>query len=167
MTTRDDRNDAALHRARSLGFDAFEQRLLLIARHFLMSHASPGGQTWRHGFLLAADQWGEPVGLAAAHHLSNYIAAVLRFRKDGVLFHEPKGSDVPAVVTEDEALIMAVLHYLRREDIGPAREAVIALTHDRMDREVVRTGLAFAARFSAGVPHPAARQNTPRLRVIG
>ncbi|WP_415918955.1 hypothetical protein [Tateyamaria sp. SN6-1] len=60
---------------------------------------------------------------------------------------------------------MTMLHHMRRDNTDKARDAVELLTHGRMDPDVIRTGLALAARFSAGAPALSAKR--PALRVVG
>lgn len=149
-----------------LGLDNFEQGLLEVARHFLLSHENAESQAWHHAFLTAVEMWGETVGLAAAHHMSKYVKALLRFRADGLAFQAPHDRDASHLATDDEALMLAVLHYMRREKIRHARDAVAALTFGQMDPDVIRCGLSLAKRFSAGAAQAEGARRGPALRVV-
>lgn len=155
-----------LHKISQLGLDAFERGLLKVARQFLVSHESPDTQAWHYAFLISVERWGEPIGLAAAHRLAKYVKAVLRFRADGLVFQEPFSETARAYVTNDEALMLAVLHYMRRDQTSYARDAVAALTLGQMDPDIIRTGLSFANRFSAGAETQDKRPCSPDLRIV-
>lgn len=149
-----------------LGLDEFERWTLQIIRQFLVAHQNPESQTWHNAFLFAVERWGEPLGLAAAHLASKYVKAVLRFRGNGITFNDPLDVHIRDFATEDEALIMAVLHYMRRDQKSYARDAVAALTQGQMDPDVIRNGLSFAARFSVGTPPRSATSRVPELSVV-
>lgn len=155
-----------LQRIKHLGLDEFERGVLHIARYFLEAHEAPETQSWHRAFLIAVECWGEPVGLSAAHALSKYAKAILRFRSDGLVFHDPLSEDAREFATDDEALTMAVLHYMRRDQTNYARDAVAALTHGQMDPDVIRTALSFANRFSAGEQPRRPQGRTPELRLV-
>ncbi|MEM6387132.1 MAG: hypothetical protein AAF718_12940 [Pseudomonadota bacterium] len=155
-----------LQAIQQLALDTFEREALGIARQFLKAHAHPETQAWHHGFLMAVECWGEPVGLAAAHGISKYVNAVLRFRSNGLSFQDPLDAHAGDYATEDEALMISVLHYMRRDKTHHAREAVAALTLGQMDPDIIRAGLSFAGRFSAGAPMQRAPNARPELRVV-
>ena len=101
-------------RISQLGMDEFERGVLAVLRRFLTTHSDPGTQCWDQAYLIAVEKWGESVGLEAAHALSQYANAVLRFRAGTFEFHDPLDPDMRDFVTEDEALLIAVLHYMCR-----------------------------------------------------
>lgn len=98
-----------LQRVSSLGLDEFERGVLAIIRQFLLAHETPETQAWYRAFLISVERWGEAVGLAAAHGLSKFVKAVLRFRADGLVFQDPLSTQARDYATDDEALMMAVL----------------------------------------------------------
>lgn len=140
----------ALQSIEQLSCDAFERRLLPIARHFLSSFESPEHHAWHRAYSIAAEQWQETLGLSIAHHLQKVIRAILRCRTDGIAFQDPLCPEARAMVTVDERMLIDMLHSMRRDHTEAARNCVEALTHGRMDPDVIRTGLSFAARFSVG-----------------
>ncbi|MEO0945541.1 MAG: hypothetical protein AAFY06_11975 [Pseudomonadota bacterium] len=155
-----------LQRVSCLGLDEFERGVLKVIRQFLVAHESPETQAWHHAFLISVERWGEAVGLAAAHGLSKFVKAVLRFRADGLVFQDPLSTQARDYATDDEALMMAVLHYMRRDQTSYARDAVAALTMGQMDPDVIRTGLCFASRFAAGSGRGDTRSRAAELRVV-
>jgi len=155
------------HTLEHLGLDTFERSCLPILRHFCEAHANPNTQAWHRAFILAVECWGETLGLAAAHLLSKYMRAVLKARADGFSFQDPLDIDKRGFVTEDEAHLLTVLHHMRRDQTGSARDAVADLTLGQMDPYVIRAGLTFAARFSKGAPVNNHAQKGAALRVVG
>ena len=148
-------------------FDAFEAGLLPVLRHFLTSFASPELQTWQFAYTTAAERWGDSLGLAAAQALLRVVRALLSARPGGLTFQDPLCLDARDSVTEDERLVLEMLHHMRRDDTPPARDTVEVLTDGRMDPDVIRAGLSFARRFPAGPAGHRTADSPPSLRVVG
>lgn len=148
-------------------FDTFETGLLPVLRHFLTSFASPELQAWQFAYTTAAERWGDSIGLAAAQALLPIIRALLCARPDGLAFQDPLCLDARDSVTEDETLVLEMLHHMRRDDTPMARDTVEVLTHGRMDPDVIRAGLSFARRFPAASAGQRTVANPPSLRVVG
>lgn len=146
------------------GFDDFEAGLLPVLRQFLLSYETPESQAWQRAYMVAAERWGEAIGLPAAQALMKLLRAVLDSRDGQFSFTDPFDLDLRGTVTLDEAALLRMLHHMRRDQTAGAREAVADVTGGQMDPHVIRAGLAFAHRFSAG--RAAARPETPRLRVV-
>ncbi|UWQ25244.1 hypothetical protein K3553_01915 [Leisingera aquaemixtae] len=146
------------------GFDAFETGLLAVLRQFLLSHETPDSQAWQRAYMVAAERWGEAIGLPAAQALMKLLRAVLDCRDGRFTFIDPFDLELRGTVTPDEAALLQMLHHMRRDQTPGAREAVAEVTGGKMDPHVIRAGLAFAHRFSAG--QAAARPEAPRLRVV-
>ncbi|MEM9639014.1 MAG: hypothetical protein AAGA94_15295 [Pseudomonadota bacterium] len=164
MSAFPDRDVITADALNSIGCDSFERGLLAVARHFLNAFEDPKSQAWQHGYTVAVERWGETIGFPAAHAMSKLIRALLRGRADGISFFDPLCVEARTRVSADEALLMKMLHHMRRDQTSPARDAVEALTLGRMDPDVIRAGLSLASRFSAGCP--AASVQRPSLRVV-
>lgn len=149
-----------------LGFDTFEAGLLAVSRYFFLTHAAPERQAWQTGFAVAVERWGPDIGLPAAHAVAKLARAIFDVRTD-FGFHDPFGTDARTMVTSDEAMMMRMLHHMRRDETPDARDAVEALTQGGMDPHVIRAGLTLSARFGGGVV-PAQRRAgcRPKLRVV-
>ncbi|WP_291735427.1 hypothetical protein [Leisingera sp. F5] len=145
-------------------FDEFEAGLLPVLRHFMLSYQEPAGQAWQQAYIVAAERWGEAIGLPAALALMKVVRAALNSRSGQFGFIDPFDLDHLGKVTPDEAALLRMLHHMRRDQTGQARAAVAEVAGGKMEPQVIQAGLAFAYRFSAG---PAAgRARSPRLRVV-
>ncbi len=149
----------------SLGIDEFEQGLLPVLRHFLLAHADPRQQAWQSAYTIAAERWGETLGLAAAHMAMKLLRAVVECRDGQFACISPFDLENRACVTADEAALLRMLHHMRRDETPPARDAVVEVTQGQMDPHVIRAGLALAHRFAVG--RPGGRPQAPRLQVVG
>ncbi|MEO0401728.1 MAG: hypothetical protein AAF214_05080 [Pseudomonadota bacterium] len=147
-----------------LGCDEFEWGMLAVARYFLTAFQDPAGQAWQHGYTVATQRWGEAIGLPVAHATGQLVRAVLRCRSDGICFHDPLDQTARIRASRDEVDLIAMLHHMRRNETDKARDAVHALTHGRMDPDVIRTGLSLATRFSAGAAPAQTRR--PALSIV-
>ncbi|KIC11547.1 hypothetical protein RA19_05780 [Leisingera sp. ANG-M1] len=146
------------------GFDGFEEGLLPVLRQFLLSYEQPDSRAWQHAYAVAAERWGEAVGLPVAQSLMKLVRAVLERREDKFRFIDSLDMEQRGMVTGDEAALLRMLHHMRRDQTAQAREAVADVTCGLMEPHVIRAGLAFASRFSAG--QAAGRGEAPRLRVV-
>lgn len=146
------------------GFDAFETGLLPVMRQFLLSYETPESQAWQRAYMVAAERWGEAIGLPAAHALMKLLRAVLDCRDRQFASIDPFDLRLRGTMTPDEAALLQMLHHMRRDQTPEARVAVADVTGGHMDPHVIRAGLAFAHRFPAG--QAAARPEPPRLRVV-
>lgn len=129
--------------------DPFERDVLPVLRHFLATHRHPATQSWEHGFAIAVNRWGEPRGLALAYDLSHLARAAHAATQGRLRAGDPLCLDARARLTEDEIYLLHMLHHMRRDATPAARLALSALTRGRMDRELIRAGLSFAARYPA------------------
>ncbi|WP_299747784.1 hypothetical protein [uncultured Tateyamaria sp.] len=148
-----------------LGFDTVEAGLLAVARYFFLTHAAPARQAWHTGFAVAVERWGPDIGLPAAHAVAKLVRAVYDVRSD-FGFHDPFGIEARTRVTSDEAMMMRMLHHMRRDETPDARDAVEVLTRGGMDPHVIRAGLTLSARFGGGVPEQRHAGRRPKLRVV-
>jgi len=72
-----------------------------------------------------------------------------------------------AHMTGDEQSLLRMVHYMRRDQTAPARDALAVLTHGHMDPDVIRAGLGLAARFAKGATGARAVAPRPILRAVG
>lgn len=149
----------------SFPFDAFEIGLLSVARHHLDALRCPETQAWHLAYSIAAERWGDRIGLPAAHLLARFLRYVVQCRRDGFDYNDPFCEHNRDLVTLDEAALLHVLHFMRRDNTPAARDAVDALTNGRLDPDVIRSGLTFANRFPAG--SETGVQAPVKLRVVG
>ncbi|CUH88267.1 hypothetical protein PH5382_02200 [Phaeobacter sp. CECT 5382] len=145
------------------GLDDFEEGLLPLLRHFLTSLKAPERQSWQYAYKIAAERWGEVLGLRVAQALFKLIDRAVKARGEPLEFLDPLAPDERGFVTRDEFSILRMLHHMRRDETPMAREAVALVTGDTMDPEVIRAGLSFAHRFPVGLPQRAAAPSPLRL----
>ncbi len=150
-----------------LNLDEFERGLLAVARHFIACEHSPHQHSWRIAFTVAAERWGDSIGLPAAYALEKLVRAVLACRQnDPFKAGDPFCLDTRELVTPDERLLLETLHHMRRDNTPAARDAIAVMTHGRMDPDVIRAGLSFAKRFACGAGGVRASGRAPMLRVV-
>ena len=130
-------------------FDDFERGLLPVIRQFLVCFDCPAMQTWRRANTVAAECWGESMGLLIAYKLQKVVCALYEARQAPIDYCDPLAVDSRSFLTADEIRILRMLHYMRRDDTPAAREAVAAVTENTMDPHVIRAGLSFAHQFPA------------------
>ncbi|MCG7521550.1 hypothetical protein [Ruegeria sp. Ofav3-42] len=150
----------------SYPFDTFETGLLVVARHHLDALRCPETQAWHLAYSIAAERWGDSIGLPAAHLLARFVKYVMQCRNDGFDYNDPFCEHSRGLVTVDEATLLNALHFMRRDDTSAARDAVESLTKGRLDPDVIRSGLTFANRFPAGASSQIATQSGAKLRVV-
>ncbi|WP_136636356.1 hypothetical protein [Pseudooceanicola onchidii] len=148
-----------------LPLDKTERDLLPILRHFLIALARPETHAWHLAYATASEKWGATVGLAMAHGLAEYLRAAAACRPDGFKVHDPLDIMQRHILTVDEAMLLMVLHYTRRDRTDQARVALESATHGRRDPRMIRAALAFAARHGVGADHQAVG-GRPTLRVV-
>lgn len=148
-------------------FDEFELGLLAVARHLVLSFSEPERQSWQVAFRIAEERWGETLGLAATHLTLKLVRAVLRTRSATFACHDPQDLEARAHMTGDEQSLLRMVHYMRRDQTAPARDALAVLTHGHMDPDVIRAGLGLAARFAKGATGVRAVAPRPILRAVG
>ena len=153
---------SASYDAEELGFDVFETGVLAVARHLFLSFVVPEQLRWQTACGIAVERWGANVGLPVAYAVFKLVRA-LDDARDDFAFHDPACLEMRDRVTDDEALMMQMLHNMRRDETPDARDAVEALTHGQMDPDVIRYGLTLAMRFGRGARVPTSR---PALRVV-
>ncbi|MEP3329759.1 hypothetical protein [Sedimentitalea sp.] len=157
-----------LYHIAQLRCDSFERTVLPVARHLFQSFAQPEQQGWFRAFAIAVEHWDEPVGLSIAYHLQKLMRALVHCRPQGLDFQDPLCIDGKNAVTEDELLLVGMLHNMRRDQTAEARKCVYQITDGRMDPDVIRTGLEFARRFSCGMGDGKKRMvSKPSLRIVG
>lgn len=155
-----------LRHVNDLGYDEFEMGVLRVARYFIDGFQNPHNHAWQQAHSIAVERWGEAIGLPVAQSVLKILQALLRCRPEGVSFNDPFDPQSRNFASDDEFWLLGMLHNMRRDQTPAAREAVEVLTQGRMDPDVVRTGLAFAARFSCGAPAKPAQTRAPALRVV-
>ena len=148
----------------TLDTDAFEQQLLSPLRHLLTTWFAPQTQGWFRADIIATENLGPVAGPAAIRLLWPVVDALCNLRCGEVFFNDPLDMEQRTLVTRHEALVLHMIHHMRRDDTGAARDTVALLTDGCMDPDLIRAGLSFAHRFPLGVP--AGAQERPRLRVI-
>lgn len=147
--------------------DEFERGLLPVLRHIFRSLAKPEQQSWHLAYSLAAERWGETLGLSVAHALCKVIQAVERSRPNQFDTTDPLEIDLRQTLSQDEQALLLMLNFMRRDLTAQARAAVADVTGGRMDSGVIRAGLSFAARFPAGTaPRGNCTVTRPQLRVV-
>ena len=144
-----------------LGFDDCERGLLAVVRYFFRARSVPEQQTWQVAFSVAVERWGPDIGLPIAFAMSKLVRAIGDVRTDFVS-SDPFDTRARESVTFDEAVMMRMLHHLRRDQTPDARDAVEVLTRGLMDPHVIRAGLGVAARIGCGAPG----RLRPELRVV-
>ncbi|WP_054462318.1 hypothetical protein [Phaeobacter sp. 11ANDIMAR09] len=146
--------------------DEFETGLLPVLRHFMLSLTRPESQSWQFAYKIAAERWGETLGLPVAQSLFKLVQFTLKARRAGFDAIDPLALDERDFVTRDEQALLQMLHHMRRDDTPRAREAVANVTGCTMDPDVIRAGLSFADRFPAGPVARSQRGQRPELRVV-
>jgi len=147
--------------------DEFEEGLLPVLRHFMQSLVRPESQSWQFAFRVAAERWGESLGLPVAQSLFKLVQFTTKARRVGFDSIDPLSLEDREYVTRDEQAFLQMLHHMRRDETSRAREAVANVTGCSMDPDVIRAGLSFADRFPAGTTRSKRASSLPSLRVVG
>ena len=138
-------------------------RLLPILRHLLQDLTlGERGAAFR-GYATAAELWGEGRGLAIAHRAHRFLDALLRSRGKPLDTTDPLGPAARGALTGDEALLMALIDQMRRDQTRGARNTLAVLAFGRVEAGVVQNGLSLAS-LLGDMPGPSARR--PVLRVV-
>lgn len=151
----------------TLPFDDFELGLLAVFRHFTKTYESPENQSWELAYSVAAERWGERIGLSTAYALMKVIQAVNRCRPAGLEVQDPLSISAKNLATEDEIALIGMLHHMRRDETPQAREFVQILAFGRNDPAIIHAGLSFANRFSMGKRKPRNSSAKHMLYVVG
>jgi hypothetical protein len=146
--------------------DDFEQGLLPVLRHFIISLAHPERQTWQFAYQIAAQRWGETLGLPVAQALLALVQQTRQARHHRFECLDPLDLEDRSHISRDEQALLQMLHHMRRDETPRARAALANLTGGTMDPNVIRAGLSFAARFSAGNMAAKDRPSRPSLRLV-
>ncbi|WP_293574725.1 hypothetical protein [Phaeobacter sp.] len=141
----------AQHRVIDLGLDDFEAAILPVFRHFMMSLQNPASQSWQFAYKTAAERWGDTYGLGLAQSLFAVADRLHRLRGASYKGNDPLDLESRDLLSEDEAAVILMLHFMRRDKTAAAREALAEATGGRMDPDLIRAGLQFSHR------HPAAQ----------
>ncbi len=152
---------------RLAGCDDFEIGLLSVIRHLNVGLDLADPMAWRRAYEIASERWGDAIGLPAAHALMKLMMAVHDCREDAFQTRDPLCLKDRECITDDEVHLIAMLHYMRRDRTAAAREAVEDVTQGLMDPHVIRAGLAFAHRFSAGQGTDTSSSRAPKLTIVG
>jgi hypothetical protein len=134
--------------------DEFEEGLLPVLRHFMMSLAEPERQSWQFAYKIAAERWGETLGLPVANTLFKLIQFTSKARRVQFNAIDPLALEDRGFVTRDERAFLRMLHHMRRDETGRARDAVADVTGCTMDR------------FPAGQSAPRYSSGRPQLQVV-
>ena len=151
----------------TLPFDDFELGLLSVLRHFSKSYETPEQQTWQHAYMIAAERWGERIGLSTAYALMKVMQAVSRCRPGGLNVQDPLCPDAKMYASVDEVAFISMLHHMRRDEAQHARGFIQTLAFGRNDPAIIHAGLSFAHRFSLGKRKQASASNKHMLYVVG
>jgi hypothetical protein len=146
--------------------DEFEEGLLPVLRHFMMSLAEPERQTWQFAYKIAAERWGETLGLPVANALFKLIQFTSKARRVKFNAIDPLAIEDRRFVTRDERAFLRMLHHMRRDETGRARDALADVTGCTMDPDVIRAGLSFADRFPAGERASKYNPGRPHLQLV-
>ena len=146
--------------------DEFEQGLLPVLRHFMMSLAEPERQAWQFAYKIAAERWGETLGLPVANALFKLVQFTTKARRTPFNAIDPLVIEDRRFVTRDERAFLRMLHHMRRDETARARDAVADVTGCTMDPDVIRAGLSFADRFPAGQNAPRYSPERPHLQLV-
>ena len=147
----------------TLDCDAFELGLLPLARHFLSSLQNPDRSGWQHALAIAVENWSESPGLSIAHNFQIFLSVMTRGLGRRFEYQDPLCPDARLFVTPDERTLLQMIHHMRRDQTGASRHDVDELTGGRMDPDLIRAALTFAARFPSGEKRPS---NKAVLRVV-
>lgn len=146
--------------------DDFEEGLLPVLRHFMMSLAEPECQSWSLAYKISVERFGEALGLSTAYALFKLVALITKVRRQPFECSDPLAVDEREFVTRDEQALLQMLHHMRRDATPQARKAVAGVTGGAMDPGVIHAGLSFASRFPAGGMGHSNAHRKPRLRVV-
>lgn len=150
-----------------LPYDDFELGLLAVLRHFSKSYEVPEQQAWQHAYMIAAERWGERIGLSTAYALIKVIQAVSRCRPNGLCVQDPLCPNAKISVTSDEDAFIAMLHHMRRDETQHARMSIQSLAFGRNDPAIIHAALSFAHRFSLGKRKSTNAASKHMLYVVG
>lgn len=150
-----------------LPYDDFELGLLAVLRHFSKSYEMPEQQSWQHAYMIAAERWGERIGLSTAYALMKVIQAVSRCRPTGLCVQDPLCPDAKVYATCDEEAFISMLHHMRRDETQHARMSIQSLAFGRNDPAIIHAGLSFAHRFSLGKRKLTNASSKHMLYVVG
>lgn len=145
-----DTAEAALLPLHAVGCDDFECALLPLLRDLMATCRNPDGPSWIPVYGAAAKRFGVRTGLPLADGLARIATALLRVR--GARLHMLAGADTDhaAAVTQDERLLLLLLHLLRRDHVGAAGDFLFELTDGGMDEDLMASAVDFARRHSCG-----------------
>lgn len=146
--------------------DEFEEGLLPVLRHFMLTLAHPERQTWQFAYKIAGERWGETMGLPVAQAMFKLVQFTVAARRNSFEAIDPFALEERAFVTRDERAFLQMLHHMRRDETPRAREAVADVTGCTMDPDVIRAGLSFADRFPAGETRPKSAVGRPSLQLV-
>ncbi|MEP2715080.1 hypothetical protein [Pseudophaeobacter sp.] len=132
----------------------------------MMSLTRPERQAWQFAYKIAAERWGESLGLPVANALFKLVQFTTKARRIEFEALDPLQIEERAFVTRDEQAFLQMLHHMRRDETAKAREAVANVTGCTMDPDVIRAGLSFADRFPAGEMRPKTTPGRPTLRLV-
>ncbi|MFP7675192.1 hypothetical protein ACG74X_17730 [Marivita sp. S0852] len=132
--------------------DPVDRALLPILRHAVYAFTCPERCAWRSAYMIAAERWGEPRGLALAHATIDLVSAVLS--KDITLeIQDPLDVQQRSEVTEQEHQILLMVRFMRQQDKANARNVMMQLCDGHIYAAVVRAALALASRLDHTGPN--------------
>lgn len=145
-----DTGDDALLPLHDIGCDAFEQALLPLVRDVMHTCRDPEAPSWHVAYGVAASVWGARTGLPLAHGLAQIAQALLRVKGERLRMLTTADPAHVTAVTDDERLLLLLLHQLRRNHINAGHDFLLDLTEGEMDDELMALALDFARRHSCG-----------------
>ena len=145
--------------------DHVNAALLPLIRHHLSALQGSNPLAWRHAFQIATERWGEARGLALANRTQLFLSALLACRPVPLDATDPFDLEKRAALTDDEAILMAIMTAMRIDDTNHARSLMTQITGGRITAAAVQTGLSLALLLetpTAIIRRPAA----PKLRAV-
>lgn len=97
-------------------------------------------QSWQHAYVVAAERWGEQIGLSVAYLLTKVVRAVRSCRPNGLSVQDPLCREEKNFATKDEVALISMLHHMRRDETSDARNSVQILAFDRNDQAIIHAG---------------------------
>ncbi|MEJ6392156.1 hypothetical protein V8J82_02750 [Gymnodinialimonas sp. 2305UL16-5] len=140
-----------------------EQALLPVMRRFNDAFLRPERFGWRDAYALAAMTWGPSRGLAIAHAVQDFLAALMTSRPVPLRLADPAASIKP--LGPDEQAVLRLLRAMQADEAPAARDEIALLTQGRIEAAVIRTGLELAAKLDPMLPMTPDRDR-PALEVV-
>jgi hypothetical protein len=139
--------------------------LLPLFRYHLAALQGTDPLAWRIAFCVAAQRWGEGLGLALAYRVQVLLSAILVEREKPFQIADPLDLSQREAITADERILITMLDAMRGGDTARARALIASLTDGRAAAAVVEAGLSLALLLNTpfgSIRRPVA----PKLRIV-